>query len=227
MSSSLRYRASKNTLEPARVRTDGTRAEPNELDERVKARVAQNSAYEKYKASLHAYFNGDQPLPDNLREMLATRPGAEQVFGEEKAETHTAAAPVTDKKKAKAGRGKRSAERDGTERKARRMVSSSGNDYATLLSAVRKAASPRESEESLNAFRSQGHALPLEAEVLSKALGHSDEELVREALEGLLRIPEQVKSPRLLKTRLDNVVLMARSSEVKSLCDELKAKLVG
>lgn len=223
MAFSPRYRsAGKNTLEPARVRVDGSRAESKEFEERVKAKVAQNTAYEKYKASLHAYFNGEAPLPDHLREMLATRPGAEQVFGEaEVQETEAVAEPKT-KGKAK---GKRPGEREGTERRARRMVSSNGSDYASLVEAVRKSGSPRESELSVNALRTAGHALPLDAEVLSKALGHSDDDVICEALRGLLSIAEQVKSPRLLRTRLDNVALLTRSPEVKGLCDELKTKL--
>lgn len=213
----------KNALEPARVRTDGSQAEPTDFEERLKARAAQSTAYEKYKASLHAYFNGDTPLPDHLREMLATRPGAEKVFGEAE---DAAPLPIeAPKKNGKGQKGKLAAERGGTERKPRRRVSSGGGDYASLVEAVKKAPSPRESEQSLNALRALGRPLPLDAEVLSKALGHTEEEVVSEALRGLLSIVEQVKSPRLLRTRLDNVTLLARSSEVRALCAELKARL--
>lgn len=224
MAFSPRYRsAGKNSLEPTRVRTDGSRNEGNDFEERLKARVAQNTAYEKYKASLHAYFNGEAPLPDHLREMLATRPGAEAVFGEP--DTVEAEPALEPKKKKGKGKGKRAPERDGTERRARRMVSSNGSDYASLVEAVRKAASPRESEQSVDALKAAGHALPLDAEVLSKALGHSNDDVISEALRGLLSIADQVKSPRLLRTRLDNVVLLTRSGEVKGLCEELKARL--
>lgn len=228
MAFSPRYRnQSKNSLEPARVRADGTRGESNELEERIKARVAQNSAYEKYKASLHAYFNGDAPLPDNLREMLATRPGAEEVLGES-AQTVPEEPNANQSRKAKASKGKRDRNTNGNgEKRTRRMVSSKGNDFASLVEAIRKSTSPREGELSVNALLAAGHALPTDAEILSKALGHSDEAVIEQALRGLLNIPDEVKSPRLLRTRLDNVALLARTSEVRSLCEELKSRLAG
>lgn len=228
MTFSPRYRnQSKNSLEPSRVRTDGTRTESNELEERIKARVAQNSAYEKYKASLHAYFNGDAPLPENLREMLATRPGAEQVLGESAQEAVSGASEEQPRsRKGKSAKGKRDAA-PAAEKKTRRMVSSKGGDFASLVEAIRKSSSPRESEQSVNALLASGHALPTDAEILSKALGHSDEAIIGMALRGLLNIPEEVKSPRLLRTRLDNVALLARTSEVRELCNELKGRLAG
>jgi hypothetical protein len=228
MTFSPRYRnQSKNSLEPARVRADGTRGESNELEERIKARVAQNSAYEKYKASLHAYFNGDAPLPDNLREMLATRPGAEEVLGES-AQPAPEESGANQSRKAKSGKGKRDRNANGNgEKRTRRMVSSKGNDFASLVEAIRKSTSLREGEQSVNALLAAGHALPTDAEILSKALGHSDEAVIEQALRGLLNIPEEVKSPRLLRTRLDNVALLARTSEVRSLCEELKSRLAN
>lgn len=229
MAFSPRYRSDmKNTMDPTRVRTDGSRtSERDELEERIRARVAQNSAYEKYKASLHAYFNGDSPLPSHLRDMLATRPGAEQVFGEEEvanAKSNLTAAAA--RKPAKGNKAKRP-ERDAGERKTRRMVSGRGDDYAALVEAIRKSGSPRESEQSVNALLAQGHPLPEDGEVLSKALGHSDEAVIGDALRGLLRIADEVKSPRLLRTRLDNVALLARSAEVRGLCEELKGRLTS
>lgn len=230
MAFSPRYRSDmKNTLEPTRVRTDGSRnSERDDLEERIRARVAQNSAYEKYKASLHAYFNGDAPLPDHLRDMLATRPGAEQVFGEEEVAQARAnqAGPAPSQKPARSNRAKRP-ERDAGERKTRRIVTGRGDDYAALVDAIRKAGSPRESEQSVNELLARGHALPEDGEVLSKALGHSDEAVIGDALRGLLRIADEVKSPRLLRTRLDNVALLARSAEVRGLCEELKGRLAG
>lgn len=227
MAFSPRYRnQSKNSLEPARVRADGTRVESTELEERIKARVAQNSAYEKYKASLHAYFNGDAPLPENLREMLSTRPGAEQVLGESAEAAPEAEKGAARPRKSKGKNGPPDRGNPG-EKKTRRMVSSKGGDFASLVEAIRKSSSPRESEQSVNALLASGHALPTDAEILSKALGHSDEAVIEKALRGLLDIPEEVKSPRLLRTRLDNVALLARTSEVRELCDELKSRLAG
>ena len=64
---------SKSFGEPNRVRMDGTRAEAQ--DEAPKPRGV-NTAYERYKQQLHSFFDQGKPLPDHLRDMLSTRPGA-------------------------------------------------------------------------------------------------------------------------------------------------------
>src|SRR4051794_32002392 len=67
-------RREKSFGEPTRVRSDGTSSESSKNDDLP--RKPANTAYERYKQELHAFFNGEKPLPDKLKDMLATRPGA-------------------------------------------------------------------------------------------------------------------------------------------------------
>lgn len=221
-----------NTLEPVRVRTDGTKAKADDpTEERLRARVRQNTAYEKYKASLHEFFDGNKPLPDNLRALLATRPGAEEHLGVSEDEVAEAAAveAAPPPKKAKKKKGPAQKERGEDTRRARRLAPTGGEDYKGLVEAIRRATSPREVETAIDALKGAGYALPpSDGELLSKALGHKDEAIICEALRGLLDIAAAggIKSPRLLRTRIENVALLASSSECRELCADLKARLV-
>jgi hypothetical protein len=192
--------------------------------------VRQNTAYEKYKASLHEFFDGNKPLPDNLRALLATRPGAEEHLGVSDDDAAEAAAPEAPAaKKSKKKKGPVQKERGEETRRARRLAPTGGEDYKGLVEAIRRATSPREVEGAIDALKSAGYALPpTDGELLSKALGHKDEAIICEALRGLLDIAAAggIKSPRLLRTRIENVALLASSSECRELCAELKAKLV-
>jgi hypothetical protein len=224
---SFNRRTTTGSLDPVRVRTDGSKTEKADpTEERLRARVKKNSAYEKYKASLHEFFDGDKPLPDNLKAILATRPGAAAHLGEEAVAEQEAAeaeaassAPVTKRSK------KKEKSRDG-ERRTRRRVSTR-DDYGPLVEAVRKSNSPREVEGAVDALLGAGYELPGDADILSKALGHSNEDVIEKALSGLLEVADsgQIKSKSLLRTRIDNVALLASSRSVSSLCDELKDKL--
>src|SRR5687767_10769528 len=73
-----RARQQKSFGEPVRVRMDGSKAEPSKDDGDKPRGPRANSSYEKYKESLHAFFSGQKPLPDHLKELLATRPGASE-----------------------------------------------------------------------------------------------------------------------------------------------------
>ena len=211
--------------EVKRVRMDGTssagRTDLQDDLERLKKRREGNtfSAYDKYKSELHAFFDGDKPLPDHLRDLLATRPGAEDhgiELSEEAQQEAAAKARKDAKKKSKrAGPSK-------TNRK-RRIVAGAVSDYDERLADIRKATSPREVESAINAFRERGHTLPEDAEILSKALGHSDDAVLLDALRGLLALVDagKEKSPKLLKTRLDNVALLTASAEVREMCGEV------
>lgn len=224
-----------NTLDPARVKTDGTSSRDQDPhEERLRARVTKNSAYDKYKASLHEFFDGGKPLPDNLRALLATRPGADTHLGvteEERAEAEAEAkaaaepAPTTKTKKKK---GPVQKDRGDEPRRTRHIAPAGGDDYKGLVEAIRKASSPREVEGAIDALKTAGYVLPVDGELLSKALGHKDEAIICEALRGLLEVAAAggIKSPRLLRTRIDNVALLASSSECRELCSDLKARLV-
>lgn len=230
-----------NTLDPVRVKTDGTATsgskDQDPTEERLRARVKQNTAYEKYKASLHEFFEGGgKPLPDSLRAMLATRPGADAHLGvtdEERAEAEAAAvssdaAAEGGKKGKKKKGGPAQKERGDETRRTRHFAPTGGEDYKGLVESIRRATSPREVEGAIDALKSAGYVLPPnDSELLSKALGHKDEAVICEALRGLLEVVAAggIKSPRLLRTRIENVALLASSSECRELCAELKGKL--
>lgn len=210
-----RTRQAKSFGEPVRVRTDGSRTTTTK-DEDAPRGPRSSTAYEKYKEQLHAFFSGQKPLPDHLKELLQTRPGASEHMEGVPEEAPAKPAPVAPKAKA------------APERSTRRVVATGGDDVQSLVEAIRKATSPREVEGAIDALKAKGHDLPLDPEVLSKALGHSKEDVHAEALRGIKAALESgsMKATTLLKTRIHNVALLASSADVKQLCADLK-KLTG
>jgi hypothetical protein len=217
-------RRQKSFGEPTRVRTDGRSSSSGDNEDVPRPRPA-NTAYERYKQELHAFFNGEKPLPGHLKEMLATRPGAaDHGLAEEAAAAEAAEA------RADAGRAKKKgakAEAPPAAGKARRVINGPSDEVLAIVEQIRKANSPREVESAVDALRAKGASLPKgDAEVLSKALGHGNEDVLAEALRGLVEIDKgQIKSPALLKTRVKNVLLLASTSEVKELGQALLARL--
>jgi hypothetical protein len=210
-------RRQKSFGEPTRVRTDGTRVESRD-DDMPKPRPA-NTAYERYKQELAAFFSGDKPLPEHMRDLLATRPGAsEHGFTAPEGEVEADAKP---RKK-----GADKAEDAQADKKQRRVINGPGEDVLALVEAIRRASSPREVETAVKALRDKGAALPKDADILSKALGCGDEDVLVEAMKGLLEIEQKdIKSSTLLKTRVKNVSLLASSSELRELCAAMLKKL--
>ena len=208
-------RREKSFGEPTRVRADGT-AGNNRSDELPKRPA--NTAYERYKQELNAFFNGEKPLPDHLKDMLATRPGAAEhgmADDEAGAPVESDDAPKKDGKQAPA-----------EEKKARRVINGPSDEVLAIVEQIRRASSPREVEQAVDALRAKGAFLPKEAELLSKALGHGNEDVITEALRGLVELDKsQIKSPSLLKTRVKNVLLLATTSEVKELGQKLLGRL--
>jgi len=217
---------------PVRVRMDGSRAEPS--DDRP-ALPKPASSYERYKQQLHSFFNGDKPLPEHLKDMLATRPGASTHGFEAEAEAAEAAASEAAAKEAAADtraqkkrrqkNGANTAQADDGAR--RRVVAASADDLA-LVEAIRKASSPREVKASVDALLARGLPLPKDAEVLGKALGHDDDAVLEQALAGLRDVIIDGSfrgNATLLKTRLKNVALLSSSTAVRDLCAEVAARL--
>jgi hypothetical protein len=210
---------------------DGTRKKNDEadVDDRLKARVAKVTAYEKYKAQLHEFFEGKRELPEQLKDMLSTRPGAEEhgfapKEGEEDPGAAEAAAEVKRRRSKKNGEVVDKAA-PGT----RRRVANGTDRKADLIAALRKSASPRESEAAIDAIKLEGMSLPLDLDLLSKALSHKDETVIAEALRGLSSLVSgpQTRGATLLKGRLQNVALVASSTEVRELCLALQSQLSG
>lgn len=216
-------RRSKSFGEPTRVRTDGTRVESRD-DELPRPRPA-NTAYERYKQELAAFFSGDRPLPENMRDLLATRPGAaEHGF----VAPDGAEAPGEDEAQKKPKRVPAEAQgpERGADKKPRRVINGPGEDVLALVEAIRRASSPREVEAAVKALRDKGAPLPKDAEILSKALGCGDEDVLTEAMSALLDVEmKDIKSPTLLKTRVKNVSLLASASELKELCAQMLKRL--
>lgn len=205
--------------EPTRVRMDGTRAETSDDKPATPSARPGNSPYERYKQQLHAFFNGDKPLPDHLKDMLATRPGAgDHGFAEEEA----AAAAAVEARQAGV---KKKAEKK--EEPRRRVVAATTEDIV-LADAIRKSSSPKEAQNAVDALLARGFALPKDADVLGKALGHQEDSVLEQALTGLIEVISDGSfkgNPTLLKTRVKNVALLSGSSTVRGLCNDLMAKL--
>jgi hypothetical protein len=231
LSMAARYRG---TPEITRVRGDGSASATSKitdsLEEKIKARTAKNSAYQKYKDQLHEFFDGKRELPEHMREMLATRPGAEEhgIVADDKPEADE---PPAKKKKNKNKKADSSSEplRAETNGKPRRRIAGRSDARAQHIAALRESNSPREAEVAIDAMRAEGFSLPLEVDLLSKALGHTDEDVFSEALRGLNQIGLSPETPgaKLLKGRIANVALVASSAETRELCTELQAALNG
>jgi hypothetical protein len=209
-----------STGSPSRVRMDGTRVES---DDRPAPSKPAASSYERYKQELHAFFNGDKPLPDHLRDMLATRPGA-SAHGFETDEQAAAAEPKTPTKKPPKKARDTVVADDGT----RRRVVAAAVDDVVLIEAIRKASSPREVQTSVDALLARGLSLPKDAEILGKALSHADDAVLEQALAGLKELIVEGSfrgNPTLLKTRLKNVALLSSSGAVRTLCSDVTALL--
>jgi hypothetical protein len=198
---------------------DGTRVE---TDDRPAPSKPAASSYERYKQELHAFFNGDKPLPDHLRDMLATRPGA-SAHGFEADES---AAPVEVKSSTKKA-GKKTKEAVAEDSGRRRVVGVAADDVV-LMEAIRRATSPREIQSAVDAMLARGLPLPKDAEILGKALSHADDAVLEQALTGLKDLIVEGSfrgNATLLKTRLKNAALLSSSSAVRALCDDVSGRL--
>ncbi len=207
-------RRQKSFGEPTRVRADGTRAESG--DDATRPKPA-NTAYERYKQDLASFFNGNKPLPEHMKDLLATRPGAAE---------HGLQEAVVDTQPADARKAAKSDKDEAAQKKSRRVINGPSEDILALVDNIRKASSPREVQAAVDALRSKGAALPKDAEVLSKALGHASEEVLTEAMRGLVTVDmAEIKSATLLKTRVKNVMLLTSSSELRELCQQMQSRL--
>lgn len=243
-----RPRAQRAFVEPLRTRPDQARSEVfSDNQMRVNGTVGKtksNSAYEQYKASLQAYFNGEKPLPDKIKNLLAEKNSIEAEDALENASTTTEQDSAKDtakdsaKDKDTANQTKEvgsilSSNGKTRLRKAedRKNPEDSGkiDPSKIYFDSIRKATTPRLAEQAIDEMRKKGFSLPLDAEILSKALNHSDEVVVAEALENLKKLLSQGGlrvSTQLLKSRVDQAALLASSSEVRSLCADVRKMLV-
>ena len=199
-----------NALDTKRVRTNGSSgsASPN------KASQTKNTTYEKYKASLHAFFDGKAPLPDHIRSLS---PGTET----ENVQVVTSHLPV-DPEEVKA-------EKKPVARLPRRRSTASAPTYDVFIEAIKRSTTPDEITRTIDALFEAEHPLPADEDILSKGLSHRDEDVVLHILQTLeqLLASQPVKSPRLLKTRIENAALLTSSAQVKTLCKSLRELVVN
>ena len=143
-------------------------------------------AYEKYKANLHALFDGKKRIEDF---------SAPQLKVAVKTTRRTSGTPVF--------------------------------SYEIFLEAIKRSVTPDEVTRTINALIDAGHQIPMDEDILSKALIHRDETVVLTMLSKLSELLDKhsAKNPRLLRTRLENLVLICSASDVRALVTQLQTKL--
>lgn len=218
MAVSSRERSS--VTDPQRVRMDGSKESGSAMP-KPKGGGRAGSSYEKYKQELHAFFDGKRELPENLKEMLSTRPGA-QDHGFTPSEEEP---PVVEKPKKK----RRSKKNKAAQKpEGRRRITARTDRKNTLVAVLKKASSPSAIEQAINQLTEAGYTIPHEEDLLSKALSHPSDDVLCQALTSLLELSEEetLKGDSLLKTRLQNVRLVTSSREVERLCEALQEQLI-
>jgi hypothetical protein len=180
-----------------------------------KVNQSKNTSYEKYKASLHAFFDGKAPLPGHIRS-LATDAVSES------ATTKTALVSIS-KSEAK------KTEKEPAERSLRRLSTPRAPSYDVFIEAIKRSTTPDEITRTINALFEADHQLPADEDILSKGLSHRDEEVVLHILQELKQLltSQPAKSPRLLKTRLENAALLTSSTQIKALCKSLRELVIN
>lgn len=161
-----------------------------------------HSSYERYKANLHAIFDGRAPMPAHIQGLV----GAETPAPEPKADVpQTPVEPAA---------------------KAIRRRSVGQNPYSIFVEALKRASTHDEMQRSVNALKEAGLSLPADEDVLSKILTHPSEDLVSEVLDRLEALYEgqAPKSPRLLLTRLEDAAFLCKPGATRDRILAMKAK---
>jgi hypothetical protein len=109
----------------------------------------------------------------------------------------------------------------------RRLSGTPTFGYDIFMEAIKRSATPDEVTRTINALLESGHQIPQDEEILSKALIHRDESMVVSMLQKLKELLDKQgpKSPRLLKTRLENLLLISPTPDIKVLVKDLQTKL--
>jgi hypothetical protein len=161
-----------------------------------------NTSYERYKANLHAIFDGKAPLPTGLRELAGVG----------------AAAPVEQTKE------------DVIEvtplAKSSRRRSAVQSPYSLFTEALKRASTHDEMQHAVAAFKEAKHEFPSDEDLLSKVLTHPDEDIVLEVLCHLeaLFAAQPPKNSRLLVTRLEDAAFLSKPGAAKDRILKMKAK---
>ncbi|MDA0712830.1 MAG: hypothetical protein O2897_02455 [bacterium] len=165
---------------------------------RINNSSSKTSSYEKYKAELHAMFDGKVPMPDRFRVPVDS--------DETISDSDVKSAAVL------------------KSRALRKISTPCTKGYDLSIEAIKRSSTPDEITRTIDGLIEVGFALPDDEDILSKGLSHRDEEVVMQILLKLeiLLTNNSAKSPRLLRSRIENAALMVSSSKVQKLCQTLK-----
>lgn len=113
------------------------------------------------------------------------------------------------------------------EKAQRRLSGTPLFSYEIFLEAIKRSVTPDEVTRTIDALLDSGHQIPNDEDILSKALIHNDESVVMTMLKKLddLLSKQLAKNPRLIKTRLENLLLIRSSPEIRTLVPALQARL--
>lgn len=167
-----------------------------------------HTSYERYKAKLHAIFDGRAPLPDHLREANSQGEEEPKKHAEKtQSETQIGEKPATSK--------------------TQRRLSPSSNPHTLFVEALKKASTPDEMRRAVSAIREAGLELPHDEDLLSKVLTYPDETVVLDVLAQLESLLKRgaAKNPRLLVSRLDDAAFECRPGQAMDRILRLKEKL--
>lgn len=159
------------------------------------------TSYDRYKASLHAIFDGKAPLPKHLQHN----------------ETEEGPKPKLCTK----------SDKSTLRRRGKSVNATVKASHEALLKAIHEATTREEITESVNSLITEGYPLPKDEGLLSKALGHRNEEALIAVLRELKAVltKNSPKKPRLIKQRIEDILLLTQDSEIRDLCSAIKAVL--
>lgn len=114
-----------------------------------------------------------------------------------------------------------------TAKASRRLSGTPVFGYDIFMEAIKRSTTPDEVTRTINALLDSGHQIPQDEEILSKALIHREEAMVIQMLQKLEELFQKQlpKNNRLLKTRLENLLLISPTPEIKKLVHGLQEKL--
>lgn len=166
-----------------------------------------HTSYERYKASLHAIFDGRAPMPTHLRDISE----------------HKEAGPLDLEPDISAIQAPAKAS------KPSRRLSSTQLPYSVFTEALKRASTHDEMRRSVEALLEASHPFPEDEDLLSKALTYPSEDFVIGLLDKLEAILDAhpPKNPRLLASRLDDAAFSTRPGAAKDRILALKEKLKG
>ena len=183
-------------LAPDRVKADGESQKQGWGVPKPKSGKNQ-SAYDKYKQSLHEIFDGKKPMPDKMKGMLESQHPA--VVQKESDEPQAASEEQPAKK-------------------VRRRVAPKGPTLGDLIHVAKSGKTSADVREALSQIKEKGFTLPSDDEdILVKALDHDDDDIVLQALNQLevFLDNDTSKNPTLLKTRLQSAQMLASNGKIR------------